>query len=150
MRLDHLLSKGYQRRLGKRSSRGATVRRREAASLTAGGTKCRSCSDDVILLGFQRRKPECTLKIAYQTQICKRETFYRGEPRNQRQKMSTDQNRIQIKKMFCTRINFIEKRKSKDESSEKIRGSLQKGNSSKSEELQVAKQLVQFVADELV
>ena len=45
--------------------------------------------------------------------------------------MSTDQNKIQIKKMFCTRINFIEKRKSKDESSEKIRGSLQKVSSSK-------------------
>ncbi len=74
----------------------------------------------------------CTLKIAYQTQICKREIFYRGEPRNQRQKMSTDQNRIQIKKMFCTRINFIEKRKSKDKSSEKIRGSLQKDQAKKS------------------
>ena len=48
-------------------------------------------------------EPRCgeagrTLKIAYQTQICKREIFYRGEPRNLNKTEDTDQERnFQIK-----------------------------------------------------
>ena len=83
MRLDHLLSKGNAHKSAKRWC---------------------------YTVGFSKWRPECTLKIAYQTQICKREIFYRGEPRNQRQKWVLI--RIEFRSRKCSvRESILSKKK---------------------------------------
>ena len=56
----------------------------------------------------------CTLKIAYQTQICKRKLLQRRAEKSKTE-MSTDQTvKVRSRKMFCTRNQFYQRIKSKD------------------------------------
>ena len=57
----------------------------------------------------------CTLKIAYQTQICKRKLLQRRAEKSKTE-MSTDQTvKVRSRKMFCTRNQFYQRIKSKDD-----------------------------------